>query len=135
MSERAGDQLIERMDQQLAFANRREERERRHDRLGRDATHDTLGNAAGGEQPEPPADGSELCRDRFFRQRGQRAECPDAELAKAAVDVRIERQNGDGLGSEKLLLLANRDNDRFAPLGAACGYPSCEFSSSPTQTE
>src|SRR5207237_4157895 len=103
--------------------------------IGRDATNDPLGNATGGKQPEPPADGTELRRDCFFRQRGQGAECPDAELAKAAVNVRIERQHGDGLGSEKLLLLANRDNDRFAPLGAACGYPSYEFSNSPTQPE
>ena len=133
--ERAGDQLIERMAEQLAFANRREERECRHDRLGGDAAHDRLGNTTGGEQPEPPADRSELRRHRFLRQRGQRAECTDAELAQAAVNVKIERKNGDGLGSEKLLLFANGDNDRFAPLGAACGDPSCEFSSSPTQTE
>ena len=51
MFERTRDQLIERVREQLALTHRREERERGHDRLGRDASFDGLRDAAGGQSP------------------------------------------------------------------------------------
>jgi len=51
MFERTRDQLIERVGEQLALTYRREECERGHDRLGRDASFDGLRDAAGGQSP------------------------------------------------------------------------------------
>src|SRR5436190_2732901 len=133
--ERARDQLIESMDEQLLFADRREERERGNDRLGSNASLDRLRYAAGGELPQPAARRAELGSDRRLGQRGERAEGANAELAKTTVRVRVERENSDGLGSEKIPLLSCWYDDRFARLGAAGGHPSSEFSNSPTQSD
>jgi hypothetical protein len=57
------------------------------------------------------------------------------KLAKTPVRIRVERENSDGLGSEKTPLLSCWYDDRFARLGAAGSHPSNEFSSSPTQPD
>jgi len=97
MFERAGNQLVERMHEQLALADRCEERECGNDRLGRDASCNGFGDAAGGEPPQTSSHGAELCRDRLFRERREGAQCANAELAETAVDIGVEWQNGDRL--------------------------------------
>jgi len=44
------------------------------------------------------------------------------------------RQNGDGLGSEKLLLFTDTHHNRFARLGAACRDPSGELAETDPDT-
>ena len=97
MLERPPDQLVERVHEQLALADRGEKRERGHDRLGRDAACDGLRDATGGKSPQSLSYGAELRRDRCFGNRRERTEGADAEMAQAAMDVGVERQNGDGL--------------------------------------
>src|SRR5579859_406563 len=133
MLQRAGDQLVERMHEQLALADRREKRERGDDRLRRHAAFDRLDDAAGGELPETSAGITELRGDRRFGQCGERAKRADAELTETTMRVRIEREHSDGLGSEKLLFRTSWYDDRFARLGAAGRDPSRELPHSPTQ--
>ncbi|OLC06057.1 MAG: hypothetical protein AUH41_13650 [Gemmatimonadetes bacterium 13_1_40CM_66_11] len=135
MSERACDQLFERVHEQLALAHRCEEGERGHDRLGRDASRDGLRDAAGGELPQSFPHVTELCRDCRFRNRHEGAQRADTELPEPAMDIDVERKDGDRLGSEKLLLFTSWHNNRFARLGAACRDPSGEFPHSPTQPD
>src|SRR5919198_1205324 len=123
------------MDQQLALPDRREKGERGEDRLGGDAPCDRLRTAAGGELPHSSSNSAELGGDRRFGKRGERAECADAELAEPAMGIGIERQHGDGLGSEKLPLFSYWYNNRFARLGAARRDPSDEFPNSPTHAD
>ena len=134
MLERASNQLIERMRKQLALADRREERERGDDRLRRNAALDRFRYSAGCQLPEAFSRIPELRGDCRLRQRGKSAESADAELTEAAMRDGIERQNRDGLGSEKRSLITCIDNDRFARLGAAGRDPSGELSHSPTQS-
>ncbi len=134
MFECPSDKLVERVHEQLALTDRCEKRERGHDRLGRDASLDWLGDVSSGETPQSPSHGAELCRDRCFRERRECAKGADAELTETAMRVGVERQNGDGLRSEELLFFTCRHNNRFARLGAACRDPSGEFPHSPTHT-
>src|SRR5882762_624007 len=116
MLQRARDQLIERVDEQLALPDR-------------------LGDASRGETPQPFSRRAELRGHRRFGERGERAEGANAELAEPAVRAHIERQDRDGLGSEEIQFSSNRHYDRFARLGAAGRDPSGEFSNSPTQSD
>ncbi len=97
MIERAGDQLVERMHQQLTLADRCEERERGDDRLRRVPPFNRLGDAAGREPPQPSSQGTELRRDGRFGERRECAERAQAEQAQTAMDIGIEGQNGNGL--------------------------------------
>ncbi len=135
MLERARNQLIERVGEQLALTDRCEKGERGDDRLGRDPPFHRLGDTAGGQLPQSSSHRAELRRDRRFGKRRERAEAADAEPAQAAVRIGIERQDCDGLGSEKTLFFSNWYDDRFARLGAACRDPSGEFPHSPTQSD
>ena len=85
------------MHEQLALTDRCEKRECGHDRLGSDAAFDGLRDATGGKSPQSLSHGAKLRRDCCFGNRRERAEGADAELAKAAMYVGVERQNGDGL--------------------------------------
>src|SRR5467141_380852 len=135
MLERTRNQLIERVHEQLALTDRREEGERGHDRLGRDASFDRLSDAARGEAPEPFPQRAELCRDGGFGKSDECAEAADAELAEPAMRVGVEREDGDRLRSEKPLLLAERDDDRFTRFGATRGNPGDELAETETKTE
>src|ERR1041385_357614 len=135
MFEGARDQLLHRVHEQLALADRCEERERGDDRLGGDTTFDRLRDATCGELAQSPSDVAELCGDRRFGKHGERPEGADAELAEPAMGIGVERQNGDGLGSEEFLFCTCRHNNRFARLGAACRGPRGELAEAETQTD
>src|ERR1043166_5298825 len=106
MFERPGDQLVERVQEQLPLTNRSEKRECGGDRLWSDPPFDRLPagaggggglwasppfaaprRAAGGDLPQPPAGRAELRGDRRFGQCRERAEGTDAELAEPAIDA------------------------------------------------
>src|ERR1700694_4840442 len=87
---RARDELVERALEELALAHRREERERRDDRRGGNASLDGLRDAARGEPPQPAPQRAELRGDRFFGESRERAKGTDSEQAEAAVGVGIE---------------------------------------------
>src|SRR2546427_6115627 len=135
MLERARNQLIERVHEQLALPDRREERERGDDRLRLDAPLDRLGDTSRGETPQLLSHGAELRGHRRFGKRGERAEGANAELAEPAVRAHIEWQDCDWLGSEKIPFSSNWHYDRFARLCAAGRDPSGEIFSSPTQSD
>jgi len=97
MFERTPDQLVERVHEQIALPDRCKKCERGHDRLGCDASFDGFRDAAGGKSPQSPSHCAELCRDRFFWNRRECAECADAELAETTVGIGVEWKNGDGL--------------------------------------
>jgi len=75
--ERTGYQLFERMDEQLAFADRRKKRERGNNRLGSDAPFDRIRDAAGGQSPQSSTHAPELRGDRGFGKRREGAEAAD----------------------------------------------------------
>src|ERR1051325_776336 len=87
MFERPGDQLVERVQEQLPLTNRSEKRECGSDRLWTARPSARPPGGAGGELPQPPAGRAELRGDRRFGQCRERAEGTDAELAEPAIDA------------------------------------------------
>ena len=133
--QRALDQPVERVYQQLPLADGRKERERGDDRLRRHPPHHPLGNPPRREEPQPPAGAAELRYHRFFGQRGECAQRPDAELTQATMRVGIERQRGERLGGEKFPLLPGANDDGFPRPRARGRDPGDELSDAPPHTK
>src|SRR6266513_2244199 len=135
ISERAVDELVQCVCEQVPLADRSEKREGGHDRLGRYPPHHRLRHEPCREPPQPPAGAAELRHDGFLRKRHERAQRLDAELQQPAMRVGVEREHGERLRGEELRLPYHRHYYRFSWLCARCGHPGDELSVAPPHPE
>jgi len=102
------DELVQCVGEQVSLADRGEKREGGNDRLGYDPSDHRLRFEPRREPPQTPAGAAELRHDGFLGQRDECAQCLDAELQQPAMRVGVEREHGEPLGGEELLLLPAR---------------------------
>src|SRR6266566_1348525 len=133
--ERALDQLLQRVREQLPLGNRREIGDGGGDRLRRLAADDPLRGLAGREPPQAAPGATELRDHRFLRKRREVPNRAEPEQPQPAVRVRIERQHGQRLRREELPLLPGANDDRATWLGAGRGHPRDELAHAPPHPE
>src|SRR3989449_4430627 len=133
--ERAVDELVQCMGEQVAITDRSKKRQGGHDRLGHHPSHHRLRHESRREPPQPPAGAAELRHDGFLRKRDERAQRLDAELQQPAVRVGVERENGEPLGSEELRLPSHWHGYRLSGFRSRGCNPGNKLSATPPNAE
>src|SRR5882762_3062782 len=133
--DRAVDELVQCVGEQVPLADWGEKREGGHDRLWYDPSDHRLRFECRREPPQPPAGAAELRHDGFFRQRDERAQRLDAELPQPAMRVGVEREHGEPLGREELRLPSHGHEYHLSGFRTRGCHPGNKLSSTPPNAE
>ena len=134
VTQRLLDQAIERVREQAAVGEWRGEVQPYDDRLGDFAPDDGIGIHSSRQSPCQAALPSELRNHRRFGECRELAQRLQAETRKTMVCVRVDREDGERLGSEERYPLLIADHDSLPRLRAAGRDPGRELAATPPKT-